>query len=728
MWIPNGLSFLTSAGALRYIGNADQGTLASALNRFGLALQAASFSWTFGLCTADSDGDGFSNGVELGDPACIWLASASSPAWAAPKISDPSDATSTPAAWATTTSFALQQVHIVDSATFQNKTLFSATYSPQTYNISAALRSTSGFVILGMNDTTYAQLHRVSSESSTRLWLYLRNFPFSQAPLTINVTCLFKSDQSVSFVEDSESKLTLSDPTFVDWGFVVSPDQANCNAVEDPADGAACVPVGNSSMSIMVPRPLLVGENFTKWSVALGSRDAVLAAISGARTYAALRFKATVSRTAGQSTVDVWTTENVTEPRVTLSGTFGGDKDCMEAQPRRWENATVADLLKCSAYAFRAAAGPMIYPLSSMSNWRVRRILQRLQRFRSNVSGLVAGYWLSDKTSLDFVRFADEGGNGSAVAAGVITAAFGNSTGLAGLGADATQWRTSSGTSICSSDGNGTLACNFSSIYPPLNTRLSLASLPDAFQALSFGGQNLTGTLDLDQLDALTQLQSLDVSGNSFSGNFFGTRTSLPPTISSLNLAGNGRLTGLVSLGRFPSGLRFLDISGNSFSGGIVNFSSASPSIVVVLDRNATSTGSSSAERRFTQQAAASNALNSLPFVLYTCDANHGELTYQTYFANGDRSALRTLPAGTARPGNCNSCVADRIYNIALDPCIPSGSVVSSTFSIRERENRRCTVGCVGALAGGLTGVAGTMLVALITHFACFTEKKFPGR
>ncbi|GFN84363.1 temptin, partial [Plakobranchus ocellatus] len=28
--------------------------------------------WTSALCNADSDGDGVSNGAELGDPSCTW--------------------------------------------------------------------------------------------------------------------------------------------------------------------------------------------------------------------------------------------------------------------------------------------------------------------------------------------------------------------------------------------------------------------------------------------------------------------------------------------------------------------------------------------------------------------------------------------------------------------------------------------------------------------------------
>jgi dopamine beta-monooxygenase len=45
-------------------------------NNFGWAFAGAGHVWTTQLCQADSDGDGFTNGVELGDPSCIWTVGA----------------------------------------------------------------------------------------------------------------------------------------------------------------------------------------------------------------------------------------------------------------------------------------------------------------------------------------------------------------------------------------------------------------------------------------------------------------------------------------------------------------------------------------------------------------------------------------------------------------------------------------------------------------------------
>ena len=39
---------------------------------FGTAFASAGHKWTKEFCAEDSDGDGFTNGQELGDPCCEW--------------------------------------------------------------------------------------------------------------------------------------------------------------------------------------------------------------------------------------------------------------------------------------------------------------------------------------------------------------------------------------------------------------------------------------------------------------------------------------------------------------------------------------------------------------------------------------------------------------------------------------------------------------------------------
>lgn len=65
--LPNGYNVVGHKG----LGHADPRG-GGRLNPFGLAFKNAGFKWTRELCEADSDGDGESNGLELGDPCCRW--------------------------------------------------------------------------------------------------------------------------------------------------------------------------------------------------------------------------------------------------------------------------------------------------------------------------------------------------------------------------------------------------------------------------------------------------------------------------------------------------------------------------------------------------------------------------------------------------------------------------------------------------------------------------------
>lgn len=65
--IPNG-ALVRDAPGVGHVNPAGTGKN----NAFGLDFAAAGHAWTRALCEKDSDGDGLSNGLELGDPSCTW--------------------------------------------------------------------------------------------------------------------------------------------------------------------------------------------------------------------------------------------------------------------------------------------------------------------------------------------------------------------------------------------------------------------------------------------------------------------------------------------------------------------------------------------------------------------------------------------------------------------------------------------------------------------------------
>lgn len=65
-------------------------------NQFGLDWAANGRTWNPTFCALDSDGDGVTNGEELGDPCCQWTTdNTSPPGFRSDNISNPGDATST---------------------------------------------------------------------------------------------------------------------------------------------------------------------------------------------------------------------------------------------------------------------------------------------------------------------------------------------------------------------------------------------------------------------------------------------------------------------------------------------------------------------------------------------------------------------------------------------------------------------------------------------------------
>ncbi|KAE9283615.1 hypothetical protein PR003_g27079 [Phytophthora rubi] len=77
------------------IGHPDGTGDSAATNAFGDAFAEAGHKWTMELCMADTDGDGQTNGQELGDPCCEWDMDANPVVQWTDGVSHPDDATKT---------------------------------------------------------------------------------------------------------------------------------------------------------------------------------------------------------------------------------------------------------------------------------------------------------------------------------------------------------------------------------------------------------------------------------------------------------------------------------------------------------------------------------------------------------------------------------------------------------------------------------------------------------
>ncbi|KAF1325612.1 hypothetical protein FI667_g9059, partial [Globisporangium splendens] len=88
--LPNGgdIPDNTNIGHLNAAGTAG-------VSVFGKAFKAAGNAWNTALCQADSDGDGFTNGQEMGDPCCTWTPT-STASLVTEGLSDPNDASKKP--------------------------------------------------------------------------------------------------------------------------------------------------------------------------------------------------------------------------------------------------------------------------------------------------------------------------------------------------------------------------------------------------------------------------------------------------------------------------------------------------------------------------------------------------------------------------------------------------------------------------------------------------------
>lgn len=90
--LPNGYEI--SKGSCRAYGHRD--CRGGSVNEFGQAFHNSGRRWSLRVCEADSDGDGYTNGMEMGDPCCCWREEDGDKVTRKLMLSDPGDPESVP--------------------------------------------------------------------------------------------------------------------------------------------------------------------------------------------------------------------------------------------------------------------------------------------------------------------------------------------------------------------------------------------------------------------------------------------------------------------------------------------------------------------------------------------------------------------------------------------------------------------------------------------------------
>ncbi|DAZ99366.1 TPA: hypothetical protein N0F65_005217, partial [Lagenidium giganteum] len=88
--VPNG----NKVKGVRAIGHSVPKGSNSKLNEFGVSFRNQGEKWTKALCMTDSDGDGQTNGQELGDPCCVWTQRTDEKVQWSTDVSDPGNKSS----------------------------------------------------------------------------------------------------------------------------------------------------------------------------------------------------------------------------------------------------------------------------------------------------------------------------------------------------------------------------------------------------------------------------------------------------------------------------------------------------------------------------------------------------------------------------------------------------------------------------------------------------------
>ncbi|RLN63042.1 hypothetical protein BBP00_00004356 [Phytophthora kernoviae] len=145
--IPNGANVPNTPA----IGHPDATGESSDTNAFGDAFEAAGKKWTKELCMADSDGDGQTNGQELGDPCCTWDQTANPVVLWTTGVSHPSDAskTSDPSLWANGCGSSTPSISSAPSSSSSQEAAISGSNTPSTY-LQPVMKSSTALRLFGI--------------------------------------------------------------------------------------------------------------------------------------------------------------------------------------------------------------------------------------------------------------------------------------------------------------------------------------------------------------------------------------------------------------------------------------------------------------------------------------------------------------------------------------------------------------------------------------------------
>jgi hypothetical protein len=187
--LPNGMASSDPASGLKCLAlGHDKCVPGATRNTFGLDFKAAGLAWNTEFCMKDSDGDGLTNGEELGDPCCLWTPENKSPvgfrttmlshpgdaaetgASAAPKVNCPVKPSSPTTGPSSTTAISATTTKVMDATTttaMDSTTKMATVMDSTTTVMTTVMDSTTTMMTTVMDSTTTGMMNVSTSKPSS---------------------------------------------------------------------------------------------------------------------------------------------------------------------------------------------------------------------------------------------------------------------------------------------------------------------------------------------------------------------------------------------------------------------------------------------------------------------------------------------------------------------------------------------------------------------------------